>query len=166
MRTELNVKLLQHLAQRKRDEGFTLLELLVVIIIIGTLSVIAVPSYLRQAAKARASEGRANTGALNRAQQVTYLEKLTFTDNINELGLGISNTINYNYLVNSSDLSNKVANLATAQNSDLKSYVGGVFKSINDTTQAILCEANDAGIIKLNNPPNAYNCADGSERMR
>lgn len=89
MYAEIKVKFLQHLNQKKQDQGFTLIELLVVIIIIGILSAIALPSFLSQSAKARASEARSNVGALNRVQQAYYFEHQTFTGTIADLGVGI-----------------------------------------------------------------------------
>lgn len=151
MKTELKVKLLQHLNQKKKSEGFTLIELLVVIIIIGILSAIALPSFLNQAAKARQSEARTNVGALNRAQQSYYLENQGFTTTINDLGIGITTSTNFNYAATSANTNAEVINQGTALNADLKSYAGGVFKT-GSTTKAILCEANNAGINAAANP--------------
>ena len=145
MKTELKAKFLQHLNQKKKDEGFTLIELLVVIIIIGILSAIALPSFLNQAAKARASEARTNIGALNRSQQAFYLENQSFSNNISNLGIGIANTDNYNYEANGTNLQNLVGNLATSTKADLKEYAGGVFKT-GDATASILCEGNNTSV--------------------
>ncbi|AFZ24966.1 prepilin-type N-terminal cleavage/methylation domain-containing protein [Cylindrospermum stagnale PCC 7417] len=102
MKTELKAKFLQHILNKKKnDEGFTLIELLVVIIIIGILSAIALPAFLNQANKARASEAKTYAGSVNRAQQAYILENPTFVTNqtnFSQLQLGIkTQTANYTY---------------------------------------------------------------------
>lgn len=49
MKAELKAKFLQHLTQKKKDEGFTPVELLLVIIIIEILPNVSLPSFLKQA---------------------------------------------------------------------------------------------------------------------
>ena len=113
MTTQIKAKLLQHFAAKKGSKGgFTLIELLVVIIIIGILSAIALPSFLNQANKARASEAKTYVGSMNRAQQAYFLENGNFAFNgadasltsddlaFSALGLGITpNTENYIYAI-------------------------------------------------------------------
>jgi type II secretion system protein G len=154
-----------------QHRGFTLIELLVVIIIIGILSVIALPSLLSQAAKARASEARTNVGSLNRAQQAYYFENQQFAqDNvtstaIEKLSLGIkNNTTNYTYFVVATAPTFKVTNKATAKNNDLKGYAGGVFSSAG-LTNSIMCEADASGITDVNEPTSLTDCGSGSHEV-
>ncbi|MES1021784.1 type IV pilin-like G/H family protein [Gloeocapsa sp. BRSZ] len=149
MKTELKVKLLQHLSGKKKEQGFTLIELLVVIIIIGILSAIALPSFLNQSAKARASEARTNVGAMNRAQQTYYLENQKFASGdaaITNLGIGIKEqTDNYDYTAESTAEDEEVINRAGSRNKDLRSHIGGVF-SVDGQTPSILCQAAAAAV--------------------
>ncbi len=54
--------------------GFTLIELVITIVIIGILSIIAVPVYRGYTRRAMAAEARALVGAVAAAQRVFYAE--------------------------------------------------------------------------------------------
>lgn len=146
---------------KNNNAGFTLIELLVVIIIIGILSAIALPSFLHQTAKARASEAKTNIGSMNRAQQAYYLENQTFADDtgssaIIKLGISIdSTTDNFVYTaVPINDIRTGVANRGTSRKDDILSYVGGVFYQVGSTS-TILCEANTPGATEVPLPSNS-----------
>ncbi|NET31959.1 MAG: prepilin-type N-terminal cleavage/methylation domain-containing protein [Cyanothece sp. SIO1E1] len=156
MKTEFKAKFLHHLLEkRKQDEGFTLIELLVVVIIIGILAAIALPSFLNQANKARASEAKTYVGSMNRAQQAFILENREFVTaqaNFTELGLGIqTQTDNYVYEVDdTTTISGGALSTATPTTTTapaiLRGYVGTVAVGLTAvggeaTSLAILCES-------------------------
>lgn len=159
MKPEFQAKFLQHLNKKKSQEGFTLIELLVVIIIIGILAAIALPSLLGQVNKAKQSEARNNIGALNRAQQATYLEYGAFSTDTTLLGIAISGGGNYIYTVRTNNESQLVNNVADANvdpgvqapGKTLKSYIGIVGTVMGDAitsealTIAAACESVQVG---------------------
>jgi type IV pilus assembly protein PilA len=116
---------------------------MVVIIIIGILAAIALPSFLNQANKARQSEAQTYIGAMNRAQQAYYLENRTFAE-LPGLELGLSNSENYVYdAVPVGGDNPSVLNSAEAQGPDLRSYAGSVWLGMggdnNATTLSRVC---------------------------
>ena len=72
--TSLNSKLQMAMLNRKKgrnlvEKGFTLVELMIVIVIVGILSAVALPNFLSQTDKAKATE--AKTQAASLLKQVT-----------------------------------------------------------------------------------------------
>lgn len=57
---------------RKAQKGFTLIELMIVVAIIGILAAIAIPNFLRFQLKAKSSEGKVNIAAIRTAEE-SYL---------------------------------------------------------------------------------------------
>lgn len=57
--------------KNKKEKGFTLIELMIVVAIIGILAAIAIPNFMRYQAKAKQSEAKANLGSI-------YTSEITF----------------------------------------------------------------------------------------
>jgi type IV pilus assembly protein PilA len=57
---------------RKSNKGFTLIELMIVVAIIGILAAIAIPNFLRFQLKSKSSEGKVNIAAI-RTAEASYL---------------------------------------------------------------------------------------------
>ncbi|MFB6275910.1 MAG: prepilin-type N-terminal cleavage/methylation domain-containing protein [Halothece sp.] len=64
------------------QEGFTLLELLIVILILGILSAVALPSLLAQVDKARYAEAKLQMGTVARKLKAYYLEQGHFPPDV------------------------------------------------------------------------------------
>ena len=67
-------------------KGFTLVELMVVVIIVGILAAVAVPLYRSNLKRAMSSEGVALVGSIRTAERVYYAEHDTYTGAPADLG--------------------------------------------------------------------------------
>ncbi len=75
--TTLNNRLQLALLNRKKgrnilEKGFTLVELMIVIVIVGILSAVALPNFLNQTQKAKGTEATTKIGALLKEAHAEY----------------------------------------------------------------------------------------------
>lgn len=130
--------LLRLLAKSKADEGFSLIELLVTVVIIGILAAIALPSMLSQADKARVAEGKSNIGAINNAQAVYRTEHQAFATSLDDLHTGIQNTANYSYALGATDPTKESIANATPE-AGQPGVAGRVYVNANRDTVSFFC---------------------------
>ena len=162
MNTELKLKLLQYLNQKKRSSGFAFFELIIVIVLLGFAATAFYFLQPKSSNKGGVSEARIYIGTINKGQQAYYTEKGKFSTNIPELGIGIKTaTPNYNYhlkVINNGEKNAVAIGYSTLipSNFGQKNYVGYVSlipaggNYTDFTSVAILCEQKKPDTLSLN----------------
>jgi len=77
----------------KISKGFSLGELMVVIVIIGVLASIAIPSYQAHIEKSRRSEGISFLFQIMELQERYFIDNLSYATDLTELGYASSDTL-------------------------------------------------------------------------
>ncbi|MFV3410204.1 type IV pilin protein [Bdellovibrio bacteriovorus] len=81
--------------KRKSQSGFSLVELMVVVAIIGILASIAIPSINKYMAKARQSEAKTNLSSLYTAEKAFLVEFNTYTGGFQVVGYNPEGQLRY-----------------------------------------------------------------------
>lgn len=74
------------------NKGFSLVELMIVVAIIGLLAAIGVPQYSKFQSRARQSEAKSALGALYSAEQSFFQEWNAYTTDLRNAGFGVVGT--------------------------------------------------------------------------
>ena len=121
----------------KKKSGFTMLELLMVVIIIGILATLALPQYMGFVEKARAAEAISTIGAIRTAENLYKLENGTYSANASNLAITVPTSGASTYWLYSVSGASDTGFSATASRTSKKSS-GGV------AGQTIVLTWNDA----------------------
>lgn len=81
----------------KSNKGFSLVELMVVVAIIGILAAIAVPNYQRFTAKSKQSEAKSNLSAIYSAERAFFAEWQAFQGGFGAIGYQPTGTLRYSH---------------------------------------------------------------------
>jgi len=88
----------------RRNKGFTLIEVLIVVIILGILATLAVPQFGKMRKRARLAEAWAGLGALRTAQAVYYMEHDNYAIAIGDLDFDTPSGGGFSYTVSGAAL--------------------------------------------------------------
>jgi type IV pilus assembly protein PilA len=80
-----------------RSKGFTLIELMIVVAIIGILAAIAIPNFIRFQARSKQSEAKSNLKSLFTAQRSYYQEKDRYHESVELIGFNPERGNRYAY---------------------------------------------------------------------
>ena len=74
---------------RKRFHGFSLMEVMIVVVIIGILAALAYPTLEKYLKRARQTEAKTNLSAIYTAQKIYFTLHQSYAEDINELDLNM-----------------------------------------------------------------------------
>ena len=83
---------------RKRFHGFSLMEVMIVVVIIGILAALAYPNLEKYLKRARQTEAKTNLSAIYTAQKIYFTLHQSYTKDINELDLSLAQGL-YTYTI-------------------------------------------------------------------
>lgn len=84
---------------RKRFHGFSLMEVMIVVVIIGILAALAYPNLEKYLKRARQTEAKTNLSAIYTAQKIYFTLHQSYTKDINELDLSLAQGDLYTFTI-------------------------------------------------------------------
>ncbi len=92
---------------RKRFHGFSLMEVMIVVVIIGILAALAYPTLEKYLKIARQTEAKTNLSAIYTAQKIYFTLHQSYADDINKLDLSLVQGDPYTFTMEASTITFK-----------------------------------------------------------
>jgi type IV pilus assembly protein PilA len=120
--------------------GFTLIELMIVVAILGLLASIAIPNYMRLQARAKQSEAKANLKALFTAEKAWFHEKDAYSTIVLDVGFAPERNNRYAYTLDPSHVEDSRSTNETIVPLGATAISADVFRGYDDpAVQALTC---------------------------
>ncbi len=87
---ELNSRPMTRAGLQRQQQGVTLIELMIAVVIISILASVALPSYDQYVKKSRRSDGAAQLSRIMQQQERFFLNNMTYTEDLSDLGYDTS----------------------------------------------------------------------------
>ena len=94
-------------SNRKRFYGFSLMEVMIVVVIIGILAALAYPNLEKYLKRARQTEAKTNLSAIYTAQKIYFTLHQSYAEDINELDLSLVQGDPYTFTMEASTITFK-----------------------------------------------------------
>jgi len=95
---------------KKQHKGFTLIELMIVVAIIGILAALAIPNFIRFQARSKQSEVKANLKSAFTAEKAYYQEHDEYSSCIRKIGFSPERGNRYRYALNTTARGDETCN--------------------------------------------------------
>lgn len=82
-----------------RQQGFTLIELMIVVAVVGILAAVAYPAYIDQIRKSRRAEVQATLMNISARQQQMLLDTRSYATTVGALNITLPNSVQQTYAV-------------------------------------------------------------------
>jgi type IV pilus assembly protein PilA len=104
--------------KKLRQKGFTLVELMIVVAIIGILAAIAIPNFIKFQARGKQSEAKTNLKGLFQAEKSFFAERDTYSSDFQAVGFIPERGNRYAYALSNAPSSWQTRRVATLNSAD------------------------------------------------
>ncbi|HEX4382481.1 MAG TPA: prepilin-type N-terminal cleavage/methylation domain-containing protein [Myxococcales bacterium] len=119
-------------------KGFTLIELMIVVAIIGILAAIAIPNFIKFQARSKQSEAKANLKAMFTAEKAFVQEKDRYSSYVGEIGFAPERNNRYAYFTTAGTAFDSRVGTGSSTSTSAMAIEVDVFKGYVSQTAATL----------------------------